>query len=1039
MISAAGIPTIDGDMDALAAHARAIGDVGSAFADTGQRVHATWQGLAAVYEAPEVGALLAATGPVQHLSASVGADIETVGGVLGSYAAEVREIKTRLEALRGQAGAFEASVEGDDDWADDDASVERNNELVGAVNAAVADFYAAQRRAANAINALYGGTQYRASDGDGRREPGEYGYSAEQLGAAAGEDGALPWGSTTEGDRGLLGDVGAFFVGIKDGAVAMVGDLGALIGRNPATGEWSWGMAGTAWAGVGKFALAATMAANNPGMVASGRSRAVPGIFDEGEASTLLREAGKSFIAYDQWGEDNARAAGHATFNVVAAIVGTKGAGAALKTTGTAAAGSRVAAVSRAGTAMVRGGETIGRLPTVDDVAAGAARRLPGFRVPDIGAGTTVDVPTNHHVDVPSGQIDTPSVGSTPDAAPTPGSVGDALAHTPDSHTASPAAPDTGSTHHTDVPDQRATDTAPTSIHPDTDAPTSPASSDRTPDSSPGRPDNGDATSTPDGRPTDTPQGDRTAETTPPDNTPDPDRAPDPDRLPDADSTPGGDPTPDADQIAVDTTPDTDQASERVDADGAHSAEAPGHEQPGSESTPGDQALGTQPDGSWVNVEHGTRFDLTPEQNAVADRYLSGARADEVQISPQVTGVTGHIDGARTQGYPDYVVKGEDSFKRKFAGDLEKYPDLTEDQVVANIKDSVRYTIEVPQHNYTDGVLQGVNDLRSRGYENVTFKPTWDNPDTYKGVNSTWRDPATGRVFELQFHTPDSFNAKMATHDLYESERVVTTDLERQRAADAQAEIFRQVDVPDGAVERLDELKQEFDAERPAAALPDAVEEGPEATSGGDPDKAFDDGSPADPGDAQAVTEPGEAPDWSDIADATDVNSEPAAHAETATAKQAHEYIAEHHPYVFDTNVERLREKVPGTLTNCSRCAASIDNGFATGGLSSAPPWPGGPTGWGVEGADMADYARMLGADTSDYRAASSYDEVIVDIGSRGEGAHGIVYISRPWDNSAHVFNVVHDAEGVVFLDGQTGGLARLEKNVRILYLPIGK
>lgn len=133
MISAAGIPVIEGDMDALAAHARALSTTGSAFADTGARVNATWQGLAGVYDAPEVAQLLTATAPVQSISGSLGADIEAVGAALGGYASEVREIKARLEALRAQAGGFEAAVAGDDDWTDDDAHVERNNELVAAV------------------------------------------------------------------------------------------------------------------------------------------------------------------------------------------------------------------------------------------------------------------------------------------------------------------------------------------------------------------------------------------------------------------------------------------------------------------------------------------------------------------------------------------------------------------------------------------------------------------------------------------------------------------------------------------------------------------------------------------------------------------------------------------------------------------------------------------------------------------------------------------------------------------------------------------
>ncbi len=393
MISPGGIPQIPGDMDVLAGHARAVSGLGGSFASTGERVNTTWQQLAPVYDAPEVGQLLAATGPVQTTSASVGEDISAVGAALATYAVTVRAIKAQLESLRSQAQVFVEENGGSDDWEGDDGKVDRNNQLVEAVNAQVAAFYEAQRTCANTVNALYGGPRYRAEDGDGQVSPGEYGYTAEQLGAAAGQDGALPWGSTQEHDRGLLGDGGSFLGGIGEGAVNFVTDLGALIGRDPTTGQWSWSTAGTAWAGLGKFALAVGMTMNNPGMLSRGDSPAIPGIFAEGEASALVVGAGKAIIAYDEWGKgDNSRAAGMATFNVASAIIGTKGAGAALRGGGAVQA-SRVGAVSRAGTAMIRSGEFLGRLPTTESLAARASQHLPSLRLPDFGSLGRVDVP----------------------------------------------------------------------------------------------------------------------------------------------------------------------------------------------------------------------------------------------------------------------------------------------------------------------------------------------------------------------------------------------------------------------------------------------------------------------------------------------------------------------------------------------------------------------------------------------------------------------------------------------------------------------
>jgi hypothetical protein len=59
----------------------------------------------------------------------------------------------------------------------------------------------------------------------------------------------------------------------------------------------------------------------------------------------------------------------------------------------------------------------------------------------------------------------------------------------------------------------------------------------------------------------------------------------------------------------------------------------------------------------------------------------------------------------------------------------------------------------------------------------------------------------------------------------------------------------------------------------------------------------------------------------------------------------------------------------------------------------------------------------------------NSYDDVIRDLQARGEGSRSVMYISRS-DGSAHVFNAVNTPHGVVFLDGQSGTLGVLEKNV---------
>ncbi|MEU9579791.1 hypothetical protein AB0D95_21380, partial [Streptomyces chilikensis] len=204
---------------------------------------------------------------------------------------------------------------------------------------------------------------------------------------------------------------------------------------------------------------------------------------------------------------------------------------------------------------------------------------------------------------------------------------------------------------------------------------------------------------------------------------------------------------------------------------------------------------GNLPDGSWAG-ENGLRLD--PEANAAADDFMRRSQEAEPRITESMRSVAGRVDNGRLIGL-EYRLKGEDSFKRKLATDMLDDVAVGPARILGDIKDSIRYTMEVPTRNYADGVQQAVNDLQAKGFENVTFKNTWDSPG-YKGINSTWRDPVSGQIFELQFHTADSFAAKMDGHVLYEKERLPGVSPDELAAIKLeQTELFGRVPVPHGA------------------------------------------------------------------------------------------------------------------------------------------------------------------------------------------------------------------------------------------------
>jgi len=394
VIDPGAIPQIGGDLDAVAAGGAKLRSQASAVSDTGSDVYTTWQQLSSVYDAPEAGELLQATAPVRVESAEVASGLETVGAALVAYADEVRPIKSQLEQLRSSASEFVGSVSGDDDWREDGGKVDEHNALMSGVSSAVAAWMEAQRRCANSINAVHGGTQYVADDGDGVLEANEFGYTADTLNAATASEQGVPWGRPEEEDLPWWEDLGNGVVSFGKGVV-VDGIWGALQGLENLVNPWSDDF-GASWAGLGKFALAATVV---PTVI--NHFTALPGL-DKGELGQTLTDAGKGIVAWDMWAEDPARAAGATLTNIVTAVIGTKGAGATLKG-GTVAGRAGITALPRLADVRTAVASQIARIPRID---------LPGLQPSWAtgGAGSRfrfdVETPNN-------GRVHSESSGST--------------------------------------------------------------------------------------------------------------------------------------------------------------------------------------------------------------------------------------------------------------------------------------------------------------------------------------------------------------------------------------------------------------------------------------------------------------------------------------------------------------------------------------------------------------------------------------------------------------------------------------------------
>jgi hypothetical protein len=196
---------------------------------------------------------------------------------------------------------------------------------------------------------------------------------------------------------------------------------------------------------------------------------------------------------------------------------------------------------------------------------------------------------------------------------------------------------------------------------------------------------------------------------------------------------------------------------------------------------PSRPTLPAQPDGGWV--ADGNRS-LTPEQNAEATKACADLRDEADQVTlPAMRRVEAASPGGQLMGL-DHMVKGEDRLKEKIAAAMEA-PGVTVGEAIELVPDAVRYTLTYDDAGrYANDVLADVHGLKAEGFELIKLKNLWQ-ADQYKGVNSQWRSPDTGLRFEMQFHTPESLEAKELTHEAYERIRGQTISSTEQLELEA--------------------------------------------------------------------------------------------------------------------------------------------------------------------------------------------------------------------------------------------------------------
>jgi hypothetical protein len=168
----------------------------------------------------------------------------------------------------------------------------------------------------------------------------------------------------------------------------------------------------------------------------------------------------------------------------------------------------------------------------------------------------------------------------------------------------------------------------------------------------------------------------------------------------------------------------------------------------------------------------GYRSRLDAVDHAVAQRVARDARWAEAHLTPTVQAVADGVAARVPSGRPDvglrgltHTVKDPHSLSRKLASDAAR-TGRPVPALAPGVNDTVRSTLSLPHQHYVAAAVDTVAGMRAHGFALTTAKNFWGG-ERYQGLNLTFHDAATGRPFELQLHTPDSWRATIDTHPDY--------------------------------------------------------------------------------------------------------------------------------------------------------------------------------------------------------------------------------------------------------------------------------
>nr|WP_238135736.1 XopAD/skwp family type III secretion system effector [Xanthomonas fragariae] len=184
------------------------------------------------------------------------------------------------------------------------------------------------------------------------------------------------------------------------------------------------------------------------------------------------------------------------------------------------------------------------------------------------------------------------------------------------------------------------------------------------------------------------------------------------------------------------------------------------------------------------------------------EALLTRAREMEPVVTDMLTRAA-ELHGGRLEGMR-HQFKSPGSLVEKFERQM-ALKHKTLEEAAAGINDALRYSVVLEPRHFTAGLRGMLASLDDQGHVRVKLVNLFMRyRQAFKAVNVTLRSPE-GALWEIQFHTPDTFKLKEQFHDLYKDSfalqlRGVSQADQRELQAPAQA-AFSGVNAPPGCEE----------------------------------------------------------------------------------------------------------------------------------------------------------------------------------------------------------------------------------------------